>query len=176
LEFALTQFQLDPAGAGCCDLGSHVGGFVDCWLQYGALHVYAVDTCYGTLDWKLRNDGRVTVMERTNALHATLPEQVDFVSCDVGWTPQAKVIPRAWSLLKPGGRIVTLLKPQYEADPRTELIPGKGCVKPEAVDAVVARVSGFFESAGFPHRAPIETPFLGGKGKNPEFVVVLGPK
>ena len=73
LEFALTQFQLDPAGAVCCDLGSHVGGFVDCWLQYGARHVYAVDTCYGTLDWRLRNDQRVTVMERTNALHVTLP-------------------------------------------------------------------------------------------------------
>lgn len=112
---ALDQFGIDVAGLVCADLGSHVGGFVDCLLQRGATKVYSVDTSYGTLAWKLRKNPRVIVQERTNALHVSLPERVDLVTIDVGWTPQKRILPHAISLLKPGGRLLTLVKPHYEA-------------------------------------------------------------
>ena len=124
LAWALDHFGVDVTGLICCDLGSNVGGFVDCLLQRGATKVYSVDTSYGTLAWTLRQDPRVIVMERTNALHVELPEAVDLVTCDVGWTKQAKVLPRAMGLLAPGGVIISLLKPQYEAA-RDEIMRGK---------------------------------------------------
>jgi 23S rRNA (cytidine1920-2'-O)/16S rRNA (cytidine1409-2'-O)-methyltransferase len=175
LAFALRTFDIDPAGAVCCDLGSHIGGFVDCWLRHGAARVHSVDTCYGTLAWRLRNDPRVVVYERTNALHVELPEPVDYVSCDVGWTPQAKVLPKALGLLRPGGRVVTLIKPQYEAEKRTEIVRGKGRVKPEALPAILERVEAVMAQLGVPVRGPVETPFRGDKGGNPEYVACLGP-
>lgn len=175
LAFALETFGVVPNGKICCDLGSHIGGFVDCWLKHGATRVYSVDTSYGTLDWGLRNDSRVVVMERTNALHVELPEAVDLLSCDVGWTPQAKVLPKALSLVKPGGFILSLIKPQYEADKRTEMQRGKGCVIPEAIPAIIDRVRAVLEAQGVPFREPVRTPFLGDKGRNPEFFTLLGP-
>src|ERR1051325_6264535 len=86
LEHALNTFGLDVSGLTCADLGSNAGGFVDCLLRRGAAKVYAIDTGYGALDWKLRKDARVVVMERTNAMHATLPEKVAVVTIDVAWT------------------------------------------------------------------------------------------
>lgn len=115
LAAALDHFGIDISGRVCADLGSHIGGFVDCLLQRGAAKVYSVDTCYGTLAWKLRRDPRVVVLERTNAMHVSLPESVDLATIDVGWTPQAKILPNVASLLRPHGRVVTLVKPQYEA-------------------------------------------------------------
>lgn len=112
LEHALSVFHVDPTGMVCADLGSHQGGFVDCLLEHGAVRVYSVDTSYGTLAWKLRKDPRVVVMERTNAMHVQLPEPVDLVTIDVGWTPQRHVLPAALRILKDGGRIITLVKPQ----------------------------------------------------------------
>ncbi len=114
LAAALEHFQVDPIGLVCADLGSHVGGFVDCLLQHGAQKVYAVDTSYGTFAWKLRRDPRVVVMERTNAMHASIPEPVDLVTIDVGWTRQTKVLPNVASMLKPDGRVIALIKPHYE--------------------------------------------------------------
>jgi predicted rRNA methylase YqxC with S4 and FtsJ domains len=99
LAAALDHFELDVARRVCADLGSHVGGFVDCLLQRGAARVYSVDTCYGTLAWRLRRDPRVVVLERTNAMHVSLPEPVDLITIDVGWTPQAKILPNAAGLL-----------------------------------------------------------------------------
>jgi 23S rRNA (cytidine1920-2'-O)/16S rRNA (cytidine1409-2'-O)-methyltransferase len=113
-------------------------------------------------------------MERTNALHVELPETVDFVSCDVGWTPQAKIVPRALRLLKPGGRLLSLIKPQYEAR-RDERIRGKGRVRPEALAAILERVGNVLCQTGLPVEGPVETPFLGGKGKNPEYFACVGP-
>lgn len=115
LAAALDHFGIDVSGLVCADLGSHVGGFVDCLLQRGAAKVYSVDTCYGTLAWKLRRDPRVVVLERSNAMHVSLPEPVDLVTVDVGWTRQAKVLPNVVNLLRPGGNVLTLIKPQYEA-------------------------------------------------------------
>ena len=120
LAAAIDAFDLADtvgiAGKTCCDLGCSVGGFVDVWLQRGAAKVYAVDTAYGTLAWKLRQDERVVVMERQNALHVALPEKVDLVSLDLGWTKQDKAIPAALSVLQDhaDARIVTLIKPHYE--------------------------------------------------------------
>ncbi len=116
LKHALDTFALDLSGLMCADLGCNVGGFTDCLLQSGAAHVTAVDTGYGTFAYKLRIDPRVTVMERTNALHATPPAGlVDLVVVDMAWTPQKHCIPAALKWLKPGGRIITLIKPHYEA-------------------------------------------------------------
>lgn len=116
MKHALESFGLDIAGFACADLGCNVGGFTDCLLQAGAAHVTAVDTGYGTLAYKLRIDPRVTVMERTNALHASPPAGgVDLVVVDMAWTPQKHCVPAALKWLKPGGRIVTLIKPHYEA-------------------------------------------------------------
>src|SRR6478736_10084862 len=106
LDHALTVFQIDVSGLTCADLGSNVGGFVDCLLQRGAAKVYSIDTGYGVLDWKLRKDPRVVVMERTNAMHVTLPEPVSLVTIDVAWTRQRHILPAAVRLLKRDGRVV----------------------------------------------------------------------
>src|ERR1700690_3710153 len=98
LEHALRSFAIDPTGKICADLGCSTGGFTDCLLQHGASKVYAVDTGYGVLDWKLRKDSRVVVMERVNAMHVQLPELVDVVSIDVAWTRQRRILPSARKL------------------------------------------------------------------------------
>ena len=115
LLHALQSFGVSPEGLSCADLGCNVGGFTDCLLVHGARLVYAVDTAYGTLAWTLRQDPRVVVLERTNALHVQPPERVGLVVIDLGWTVQARAIPAALPWLKPQGRIITLIKPHYEA-------------------------------------------------------------
>src|SRR3981081_903095 len=101
LDHALNHFGIDVTGHTCADLGSNTGGFVDCLLQRGAAKVYAIDTGYGALDWKLRKDPRVAVMERTNAMHAELPEKVTRISIDVAWTKKKHILPAARRV--PGG-------------------------------------------------------------------------
>src|SRR3954471_4903391 len=106
LDHALTVFQIDVSGLTCADLGSNVGGFVDCLLRRGAAKVYAVEKGYGVLEYRLRKDPRVVVMERTNAMHVTLPEPVDIVTIDVAWTRQKNILPAARKLLKPAGTAI----------------------------------------------------------------------
>ena len=115
LDAALRHFAVDVAACVCADLGSHVGGFVDCLLRRGAVRVYSVDTAYGILAWKLRKDPRVTVLERTNAMHLTLPETIELITVDVGWTPQSKILPNVAPMLASDARVITLVKPHYEA-------------------------------------------------------------
>ena len=116
LAAAIDHFGLDVTGYVCADLGCSVGGFTDVLLQRGAAKVHAVDTAYGQLAWKLRNDPRVVVMERQNALHAEAQPQCDLVVVDLGWTKQDRAVPAAARWLKPdGGAILTLIKPHYEA-------------------------------------------------------------
>jgi 23S rRNA (cytidine1920-2'-O)/16S rRNA (cytidine1409-2'-O)-methyltransferase len=117
LAFALDHFRVECSGRICADLGSNVGGFVDCLLQRGAAKVYAIDTGYGVLAWKLRTDDRVEVMERTNALHVRLPEPVSLVTIDVAWTRQHLILPHAIGLLGHPGDVLTLVKPHYESPP-----------------------------------------------------------
>lgn len=178
LAAALEAFQIDPARWVSADLGCSTGGFTDVLLRSGVAKVYAVDTGYGVLDWRLRNDNRVVVMERTNALHVTLPEPVDLVVIDAGWTRQEKILPRARSLLSPGGRIVTLLKPHYEVDPQ-RLKKTRGILPDNEVEAVVADVVRRIEQDGFNVRGRVASPVRGSAGKtrhgNREFLLWLEP-
>jgi 23S rRNA (cytidine1920-2'-O)/16S rRNA (cytidine1409-2'-O)-methyltransferase len=169
LAAALDAFGIEPAGWACADLGSNVGGFVDCLLQRGAKRVFAVDTGYGVLAYKLRIDPRVVVMERTNAMHVELPEPVDLVTIDVAWTPQRRILPNAMKLLFAGGRIITLIKPHYEA--RREQLHG-GVLKPEALPEVLAKVQQRIEQMGLRIVQQIESPIAGAKG-NLEYLAML---
>ena len=169
LDHALDAFGLDVAGLTCADFGCSTGGFTDCLLARGAARVYAVDTGYGVLDYRLRKDARVAVMERTNAMHVALPEQVDLVTIDASWTRQKNILPSARRALKAGGRVVTLLKPHYEAN-RANLVKG---ILPEAlVEGVVAAVRLDIEAAGFAVVQIVRSPILGGKG-NVEVLALL---
>lgn len=116
LDHALREFDIDVTGLVCADFGCNAGGFTDCLLRRGAAKVFAIDTGYGALAWKLRNDSRVVVMERTNALFAKPQAAVDLVVIDMAWTPQRLAIPAALKWLKSDGCIVSLIKPHYELD------------------------------------------------------------
>lgn len=161
LDHALAALGIDVAGRVCADLGSNVGGFVDCLLQRGAAKVYAVETGYGVLEWKLRKDSRVVVMERTNAMHVTLDESPTFICIDVAWTRQRNILPAARRLLEPAGDIVTLIKPHYEAD---KSLLRKGVLPVEALEAVMARVKVDIGDAGLSIMGMVPSPILGGRG------------
>jgi 23S rRNA (cytidine1920-2'-O)/16S rRNA (cytidine1409-2'-O)-methyltransferase len=168
LEHALQTFGISVADAVVADLGCSTGGFTDCLLTRGARKVYAVDTGYGVLDWKLRQDERVVVLERQNALHVELPELVQFVSVDVSWTPQRLIVPRALALLGESGDIVSLLKPHYEAP--KQLIR-KGLLPEAFVDETVQNVVGQLSDAGISVRQVERSPITGKKKENAEFLL-----
>lgn len=116
LEAALERFDLDVHGLVAADVGASTGGFTDCLLQHGASRVYAIDVGYGQLNWELRQDERVIVLERTNARYLEmLPEPVDIVVVDVSFISLKLILPQACSWLKPSGEIICLIKPQFEA-------------------------------------------------------------
>ncbi|UCD29408.1 MAG: TlyA family RNA methyltransferase [Planctomycetota bacterium] len=169
LAAALDAFKVKPAGWVCADLGCNVGGFVDCLLQHGAEKVYAIDTGYGTLAYTLRKDPRVVVMERTNAMHVALPELMDLVTIDVAWTPQHHILPNALRLLKPDGRIITLIKPHYEAD-QSQL--REGVLEPESAREVLDQICKHITKMGAKIGGIIESPITGNKG-NVEFLALL---
>lgn len=171
LAAALQAFALDVAGWTCCDFGSHVGGFVDCLLQAGAARIHAVDPGYGVLDYQLRNDPRVRVHERTNALRFLPPEPCDLVTIDVGWTPQRLILPAAARCLKPDGLVITLIKPQYEADPATL---AQGVVPEDALPTVLEACRRDVAQLRWQLRAECESP-LRGHGGNREFCWLLRP-
>lgn len=169
LQHALQTFNMDVTGWVCADLGCSTGGFTDCLLQHGAKRIYAIDTGYGVLDWKLRNDARVVVKERTNAMHVSLPETVDLVVIDCAWTKQAYILPAAKQLLKPDGQIVTLLKPHYEASPK---MLRKGILPQDKVDSVVRDVIDRITGSGWSVVNRVESPIKGSKG-NTEWLLQL---
>jgi 23S rRNA (cytidine1920-2'-O)/16S rRNA (cytidine1409-2'-O)-methyltransferase len=117
LANALAAFDLDPAGRRCLDVGASTGGFTDCLLQAGAEHVVALDVAYGELDWRLRNDGRVTVLERRNArtlAAADLPYAPDLVVVDVSFISLSKVLPAVLACAAPRRDVLAMIKPQFE--------------------------------------------------------------
>src|SRR5688572_11418707 len=171
LDHALTHFRLDVSNKICADLGSNTGGFVDCLLQRGAAKVYAIDTGYGALAWKLRKDERVVVMERTNAMHAVLPESVRIVTIDVAWTKQRHILPAARKMIAPDGHVVTLIKPHYEAEPS---LLRQGVLPEESVDVVVRTVEAHVREAGFVLLGTTRSPIKGAKG-NVEVLAHLRP-
>jgi 23S rRNA (cytidine1920-2'-O)/16S rRNA (cytidine1409-2'-O)-methyltransferase len=171
LDHALSHFAIDVTSLVCADLGCNAGGFTDCLLQRGASKVYAVDTGYGMLEWKLRKDPRVVVMERTNAMHATLPEKVNAIVIDVAWTKQRFILPAALRMLDPDGFVVTLIKPHYEADPQLLI---KGVLPAVRVDEVVDKVKLDITAAGYQTLGVVRSPIAGGKG-NTEVLAYLRP-
>lgn len=172
LQEALDKFKIDPGGKIVLDVGSSTGGFVDCLLQNGAAKVYSLDTSYGELAWKLRNDPRVVVMERTNILHIeSLPEQVDLITIDAGWTKLELILPKIQSFLAQGGKIIALLKPHYEAEKR-DLV--KGVLKEELIGPVKSSVKAKINDLGFKILKEIPSPILGGGG-NIEFLLEIVP-
>ncbi|MBE6910139.1 MAG: TlyA family RNA methyltransferase [Ruminococcaceae bacterium] len=151
LEKAMNAFDLALDGFVCADIGASTGGFTDCMLQNGAQKVYTVDVGYGQLDWKLRNDPRVVCLERTNArylTHEQVPDELDFASIDVSFISLRLILPAVCGLLKDGGHVACLVKPQFEAG--REKVGKKGVVRDPAVHREVlehflehARESGF---------------------------------
>ncbi len=170
LQFALNSFNLNVKGLICADFGCSTGGFTDCMLQNGAQKVYSVDTAYGELAWKLRNDPKVVVLERTNAMHVVLPEKVDFLTVDTSWTKQVLVLPNALKNLKSGGVLISLIKPHYEA-PKSYL--RKGRLQDEKIDEVLQKVTSDMLPIGIEIEKIVESPIVGEKGKNREFLALL---
>lgn len=130
LEKAMATFPITLEGKICADIGASTGGFTDCMLQNGAAKVYAVDVGYGQLDWKLRSDPRVVCLERTNARYLTrevIPEALDFASIDVSFISLKLIFPALYALLRAGGEVACLIKPQFEAG--REKVGKKGVVR-----------------------------------------------
>lgn len=170
LDHALNEFNISVQDLVCADFGCSTGGFVDVLLQKGAKKVYAVDTAYGVLDWKLRNDERVVVMERTNALHVELPEKVDFISIDASWTKQGLIVPVAFNNLKEGGKVISLVKPHYEAPPAWL---HKGVIMSEHLGQVLHSVRTQLHNLDIKILAEVKSPVAGGKGGNSEYLFLL---
>jgi len=169
LEAALARFELDVTGAVAADVGASTGGFTDCLLQHGARRVYAIDVGYGQLAWRLRNDPRVVVMERTNARYLeSLPEPVSLVTADVAFISLRLILPAAVRWLNPEGQVVALIKPQFEAR-RREV--GKGGVvrDPEVHRRVLERVLSIAAELGLGLRGLMPSPLRGPAG-NVEFL------
>jgi len=179
LEHALDHFRLDVAGQTAIDFGASTGGFTDCLLQRGAARVYAVDVGRGQLAWKLRRDPRVVVMEKTNARHLTaagFPQPfspVDLAVMDCSFISLRKILPPAVALLRPSGKIVALIKPQFEAG-KAEADKGAGVIRDPAVhERVLRELEGFVSGLpGLRWRGVTESPILGPAG-NKEFLALI---
>jgi len=176
LEHALEHFKLDVSGLTALDLGASTGGFTDCLLQRGAAKVFAVDVGQGQLAWKLRQDQRVVVMEKTNARYLkpeNLPAPADLAVVDCSFISLKKILPPAVPLLKPDGKIVALIKPQFEAG-KAEVDKGRGVITDAAVhERVLAELNEFVTSqAGLCWRGVVESPLLGPAG-NKEFLALI---
>ena len=173
LDAAIRTFGVEISGRVCADLGANVGGFTDCLLQHGAVKVYAVDTAYGVLAWKLRKDSRVVVMERTNALHVKFSpphEKIEVVVVDVGWTKQEKILPVVAGFLAEDGDVLTLVKPHYESEAAKVQ---RGVLTLEQSEAVLREVVGRIKAMGWVVKGIIKSPIEGQKG-NVEYVAWLG--
>ncbi|MEQ8228053.1 MAG: TlyA family RNA methyltransferase [Rhodospirillales bacterium] len=173
LAKGLDHFSVDPSGLVCLDLGASTGGFTDVLLTHGAAKVYAIDVGQGQLDWKLRNDARVVVLEKTNARHLTseqVPDAIDLIVCDVSFIGLEKVLPPAMAFAKPGARLIALIKPQFQAGPGQV---GKGGVvrDPAVHQAVCDEVQAFVaDDCGWQVLGITPSPIKGPEG-NIEFLI-----
>ena len=175
LEKAMEAWQLSLEGRVCMDIGASTGGFTDCMLQNGAAKVYAVDVGHGQLAWKLRNDQRVVCMEQTNFRYMKpedIGEQLDFASVDVSFISLTKILIPARNLLKTGGEMVCLVKPQFEAG--REKVGKNGVVRePEVHREVIERMVDYAHSIGFTVLHLEYSPIRGPEG-NIEYLLHLG--
>ena len=172
LDYALDQFRLDVSGKVMADVGASTGGFTDCLLKRGARRVYAIDVGYGQLDYRLRQDSRVVVMDRVNARYpVSLPEKVDLATMDLAFISVEKVIPSVAKLLKNNGYLLVLIKPQFEA--KREEVGKGGVIKQPIVHArVLGRFIVWMVEHGFRLKGLVASPILGVSG-NKEFFVLL---
>lgn len=174
LEKAIDIFNIDLENKVAMDIGASTGGFTDCMLQNGVSKVFAVDVGYGQLDWRLRNDPRVIVMERTNIRNVSLDdigEKIDFISIDVSFISLRLVLPVAKSLLKEDGEVVALIKPQFEAG--REKVGKKGIVREKNTHCeVIESVINFSRELGLGVSGLSYSPITGATG-NIEFLIYL---
>lgn len=174
LERAVGQFPIVLQDKVCMDIGASTGGFTDCMLQNGAARVYAIDVGHGQLDWKLRNDERVVCMEKTNFRYVTdenIGEPIDFASVDVSFISLTKILIPARKLLRQGGEMVCLIKPQFEAG--RDKVGKKGVVRDRAVHIeVVRRIVDYADMIGFCVKGLTYSPIKGPEG-NIEYLMWL---
>ncbi|WP_022668568.1 TlyA family RNA methyltransferase [Desulfospira joergensenii] len=174
LEKAFETFPISAKDRVCLDIGASTGGFTDCLLQNGAKKVYACDVGYGQLDWSLRKDDRVVVIERTNIRYMdydVIGEKVDMVVADTSFISLKKVIPAAEKFMAAGTEVLALIKPQFEAG--RENIGKGGVVRdPKTREAVRKDLSDFFQERGYEIRGIVPSPILGPKG-NQESIIFM---
>jgi 23S rRNA (cytidine1920-2'-O)/16S rRNA (cytidine1409-2'-O)-methyltransferase len=173
LEKGLAEFEIDVTGFIGVDVGASTGGFTDVLLQNGAAKVYAVDVGQGQLDWKLRNDDRVVVMEKTNARHLTeeqIPDAIDIVVCDASFIGLRTVLPASMERVKAGGYLIALIKPQFEVG--KERVGKKGVVRePELHQEVCDTISDWLSNLpGWEVLGITKSPITGPEG-NVEFLI-----
>lgn len=177
LEAGLREFSIDVTDFVCLDIGASTGGFTDCLLQHGARKVVALDVGHNQLDWKIRNDSRVEVREGVNARHlqpTDFEQQFDVVTIDVSFISLTKILPAVVQLLKNDGRIIALIKPQFEVG-KGEVGKG-GIVKDSAQhQRVIGEVNAAAESLGLKVSGMIESPIKGADG-NVEFLALYSPR
>ena len=176
LQAAIREFDIRVENNVCLDVGASTGGFTDCLLKHGASQVFAVDVGYGQLDWRLRQDSRVVVIERTNIRYMPfdrIGRQVDLITIDVSFISLKIVVPAVRQFLHPQGRIIALVKPQFEVGKESV---GKGGVvrDPQLHDTVLNELEGFFSGTGLTTVDTIGSPLTGPKG-NREFLTLLTP-
>jgi 23S rRNA (cytidine1920-2'-O)/16S rRNA (cytidine1409-2'-O)-methyltransferase len=181
LDAALQAFDVDVSGRICADVGASTGGFTDCLLQHGATRIYSIDVGHGILDWKLRQDARVQVMEKTNARYLiSLPEPVEIITMDVSFISLKVLLPvvKHWFLTGDDtvqaekGSIIALIKPQFEAG-RQQVGCNKGVIRDPLIHRqVLLDVLGYARSLGYIVRGLIRSPLTGPKG-NVEFLTWL---
>jgi len=170
LAAAIDEFAITISGKTCADVGACTGGFTDVLLQNGARLVYAIDVGYGQLDWKLRQDKRVVIMERTNARYLeSLPEQIDVLTIDVSFISLKLILESALNWLAAGANIISLIKPQFEAG--REQVGKGGVVRDARIHAqVLEDILAWSQAIGLSIKGLIPSPVVGAKG-NKEFLV-----
>lgn len=177
LEKAMAEFPIVLTDKVCMDIGASTGGFTDCMLQSGAQKVYSVDVGHGQLAWKLRQDERVVCMEKTNFRYLTreqIADDLDFASVDVSFISLTKILLPAWRLLKTGGQMVCLIKPQFEAG--REKVGKKGVVRERSVHReVIAKIMDFADIVQFEVLGLTWSPIKGPEG-NIEYLIFLQKK
>ncbi len=172
LEAGLQYFGLDPKGMVCADIGCSTGGFTDCLLQHGAKKVYSVDVGYGVLDWKLRQDDRVVVLERTNARYLTkkeIPEKIDLAVIDASFISLELLLAPVSRLFDNDVSILALVKPQFELE-RTKVTKGGVITDSTLHDEALDKVRVFAMSLGLQPQGVVTSPIKGAKG-NLEFLM-----
>jgi 23S rRNA (cytidine1920-2'-O)/16S rRNA (cytidine1409-2'-O)-methyltransferase len=172
LDYALDQFKIDISSQVAIDVGASTGGFTDCLLKRGASRVYAIDVGYGQLDYRLRQDSRVVVMDRVNARYPfTLPEKADLATIDVSFISVEKIIPSVARMVKEGGSLLVLVKPQFEAR-RNEVGKGGIVKQPEVHALVLGRFIAWIVEHSYRLKGLTASPILGASG-NREFFILL---